>query len=102
MTEKVTHSTTILKLKALRELTDNSIPVKDICDMMKSDTSFSQQDCDDVNSSYDKAEALFIKLEKAYKSGNIHLLTYDWVLLPRKQIKITIVSPGKMRELIYE
>lgn len=100
--EKIIHSTMILKLKALREVTEHSVSVKDICDMMKSDQVFTQQECHDIDSSYDKVESLFIRLHKKYIDGQIDLINYDWVVLPKASIKITIVSPGKMRELIYE
>ena len=91
-----------LRLKALRELTGNSISVKDICDMMKTDQVFTQQECVDIDAAYDKVEALFIRLHKKYIDGKIDLINYDWVILPKTSIKITIVSPGKMRELIHE
>jgi hypothetical protein len=100
--EKVTHSMMMLKLKALREITEHSISVKDICDMMLSDKVFTLQEIHEIDGSYDKVEALFIRLHKKYIDGQIDLINYDWTILPKTSIKITIVSPGKMRELVHE
>jgi hypothetical protein len=96
-----TTSKTSLKLKALKEVS-KSVNYLDMLDMLKTDLVLTQQECDDIKKEYDPIEHIFIALEKAYKNNKIDLLTYDWTLLPRSQVKITIVSPGAMREWIHE
>lgn len=54
----------------------------------------------EYSSAYDKAEWLFILLEKAEKDGNIQLLHYEWSLFPRMKARVQVVTPK--RSLVQE
>jgi hypothetical protein len=47
------------------------------------------------------SEVLFLALSNAVKEEKIHLLDYEWTLLPREYIKITIISEREQKEFTY-
>jgi hypothetical protein len=53
------------------------------------------------NSTQLMAEFLYLSLLKATQEEKIQLLDFEWAMLPREYIKITIVTEKEKREFTY-
>jgi hypothetical protein len=46
----------------------------------------------------EKIEKLLTVLEQLNKDGVLQLLEYEWIVLPAHKVKLSIVTPAKLRE----
>lgn len=47
------------------------------------------------------AETIYVCLKKALKSNIVSLIYFDWVILPKESIKITITTKFSHREFLF-
>ncbi len=46
----------------------------------------------------EKVEALLVEIESAEKNGRLNLVHFEWTVLPEHRVKLTLVTPAKVRE----
>lgn len=90
------------RLQAFKELVSKAYSISDIVDVLKSDNVVTDKEIHDISTSYDKAESLFKLMEIKYKDGKLDLLDYEWSLLPRRVVVLTIVTTHSRREFRHD
>ncbi len=100
--DQVSEKKVMRRLQAFRELVSKAYSPRDIIDVLKSDQIVSDKEIHEVTTSYDPTESLFKLLEIKYKDGKLDLLDYEWWILPRRVIVLTIVTPYAKREFRHD
>jgi hypothetical protein len=55
----------------------------------------------DCKSNLTTAELAYLALNKAAQNDKVMLLDYEWAILPREYIKITVVTDREKKEFTY-
>lgn len=100
--DQISEKKIMRRLQAFKELLSKAYSVNDIIDVLKSDKVITDKEIHEISTSYDQVESLFKLLELKYKDGKLDLLDYEWWLLPRRIVVLTIVTQFSKREFRHD
>jgi hypothetical protein len=103
MESNISSNRVLRKLRALEIINNKSVHALDMADVLFKDRVLSHHQMEEIRTTSGSRSELLLKgLELAAKEGRVHLLDYEWQILPTQRVIITVVTDSGIKEFKHE